>query len=52
METAFSKRLNKNWKLTATAYVWDSRSLLGERNSLNFFKNKTSQFSMGMAYEY
>ena len=52
VETAFSKRLNKNWKLTATAYVWDSRSLLGERNSLNLFKNKTSQFSMGMAYEY
>ena len=52
IETAFSKRLNNNWKLTATAYEWDSRSLMGERNSLNLSKNKTSQFSVGVAYEY
>jgi hypothetical protein len=52
VETAFSKRLNKNWKLTATAYVWDSRSLLGERNSLKLKDNKTSQASVGVAYEY
>ena len=52
LETAFSKSLNKNWRLNATAYVWDSRSLLGERNSLNLSKNKTSQFSIGVAYEY
>ena len=52
LETAFSKRLNKNWKLTATAYVWDSRSLLGERNSLKLKDNKTSQASIGVAYEY
>ena len=52
LETAFSKRLNKNWKLTATAYVWDSRSLLGERNSLKLSDNKTSQASIGVAYEY
>ena len=52
IETAFSKRLNNNWKLTATAYEWDSRSLMGERNSLNLFKNKTNQFSVGVAYEY
>ena len=52
LETAFSKRLSKNWRLNATAYVWDSRSLLGERNSLNLSKNKTSQFSIGVAYEY
>ena len=52
LETAFSKRLDKNWKLTATAYVWDSRSLLGERNSLKLSDNKTSQASIGVAYEY
>jgi hypothetical protein len=52
VETAFSKRLNKNWKLTATAYVWDSRSLLGERNSLKLKDDKTRQGSVGAAYEY
>ena len=52
LETAFSMRMNKNWKLTATAYVWDSRSLLGERNSLKLIDNKTSQASIGVAYEY
>ena len=52
LETAFSMRMNKNWKLTATAYVWDSRSLLGERNSLKLSDNKTSQASIGVAYEY
>ncbi len=52
LETAFSMRMNKNWKLTATAYVWDSRSLLGERNSLKLKDNKTSQASIGVAYEY
>ena len=52
LETAFSMRLDKNWKLTATAYVWDSRSLLGERNSLKLKDNKTSQASIGVAYEY
>jgi hypothetical protein len=52
LETAFSKRIDKNWKLTATAYVWDSRSLLGERNSLKLIDNKTRQGSVGVAYEY
>ncbi len=52
IETAFSKRLNNNWKLTATAYEWDSRSLMGERNSLNLSNNKTRQGSIGVAYEY
>ena len=52
LETAFSKRINKNWKYFATAYVWDSRSLLGERNSLKLKDNKTSQASVGVAYEY
>ena len=52
LETAFSKRIDKNWKLTATAYVWDSRSLLGERNSLKLKDNKTAQASVGVAYEY
>ena len=52
LETAFSMRLDKNWKLTATAYVWDSRSLLGERNSLKLIENKTRQGSIGVAYEY
>jgi hypothetical protein len=52
VETAFSKRLNKNCKLTATAYVWDSRSLLGERNSLKLKDDKTRQGSVGVAYEY
>ena len=52
LETAFSMRMNKNWKLTATAHVWDSRSLLGERNSLKLSDNKTSQASIGVAYEY
>ena len=52
LETAFSMRMNKNWKLTATAYVWDSRSLLGERNSLKLIDNKTRQGSIGVAYEY
>ena len=51
-ETSISKRLNKNWKLTATAYVWDSRSLLGERNSLKLKDNKSAQASVGVAYEY
>ena len=51
-ETSISKRLNKNWKLTATAYVWDSRSLLGERNSLQLKDNKTSQTSFSAVYEY
>jgi hypothetical protein len=32
--------------------VWDSRSLLGERNSLKLSDNKTSQASIGVAYEY
>ena len=52
LETAFSMRMNKNWKLTATAYVWDSRSLLGERNSLKLKDNKTRQATVGVAYEY
>jgi hypothetical protein len=52
LETAFSMRIDKNWKLTATAHVWDSRSLLGERNSLKLKDNKTSQASIGVAYEY
>ena len=52
LETAFSMRMNKNWKLTATAHVWDSRSLLGERNSLKLSDNKTTQASIGVAYEY
>jgi len=52
LETAFSMRVDKNWKLTATAYVWDSRSLLGERNSLKLSDNKTTQASIGVAYEY
>jgi len=52
LETAFSKRIDKNWKLTATAYVWDSRSLLGERNSLKLIDNKTRQATVGVAYEY
>ena len=51
-ETAFSMRMNKNWKLTATAHVWDSRSLLGERNSLKLKDNKTRQATVGVAYEY
>lgn len=52
VETAFSKRLNKNWKLTATAYMWDSRSLMGERNTLDLSSIKTYQGSVGVAYEY
>jgi hypothetical protein len=52
LETAFSMRLSKNWKLTANGYLWDSRSLLGERNSLRLIDNKTRQFSIGAAYEY
>jgi hypothetical protein len=52
LETAFSMRMNKNWKLTATAHVWDSRSLLGERNSLKLKDNKTRQATVGVAYEY
>ena len=51
-ETSISKRLNKDWKLTATTYVWDSRSLLGERNSLKLIDNKTRQATVGVAYEY
>jgi hypothetical protein len=51
-ETSISKRLNKDWKLTATTYVWDSRSLLGERNSLKLKDNKSAQASVGVAYEY
>ena len=48
------RQVKPNWRarLTATAYVWDSRSLLGERNSLKLVDNKTRQGSVGVAYEY
>ena len=52
METAVSKRMDAHWKWTVTANLWDSRSLLGERNTLDFTKNKTHQISVGVAYEY
>ena len=52
LETNFSKRINKNWKYFASAYMWDSRSLLGERQSLNFKVNKSSQVNVGVVYEY
>lgn len=52
LEAAVSAAVAKDWKLGIKAYVWDSRSLLGERNTLNFSKNKTQQVSVGLSYVY
>ena len=52
LEAAASTHVAKDWKLGITAYVWDSRSLLGERNTLDFSKNKTQQVSVALSYVY
>lgn len=52
LEAAASTFLAKDWKLGLKAYVWDSRSLLGERNTLDFSKNKTQQISVTLSYMY
>ena len=52
LEAAASTYVAKDWKLGLKAYVWDSRSLLGERNTLDFSKNKTQQLSVALSYVY
>ena len=52
LEAAVSSFVAKDWKLGLKAYVWDSRSLLGERNTLDFSKNKTQQLSATLSYLY
>ena len=52
LEAAASTYVAKDWKLGLKAYVWDSRSLLGERNTLDFSKNKTQQLSLALSYVY
>lgn len=52
LEAAASTYVAKDWKLGLKAYVWDSRSLLGERNTLDFSKNKTQQISVALSYVY
>jgi hypothetical protein len=52
LEAAASTFVAKDWKLGLKAYVWDSRSLLGERNTLDFSKNKTQQISVALSYVY
>jgi len=52
LEAAISTQLAKNWNLGIKAYVWDSRSLLGERHTLDFAKNKTQQMSVALSYVY
>ncbi len=52
LEAAASAYVGKDWKLDIKTYVWDSRSLLGERNTLDFSKNKTLQLSVGLSYVY
>lgn len=47
-----SNYVAKDWKLGLKAYLWDSRSLLGERNTLDFSKNKTQQVSVTLSYVY
>jgi hypothetical protein len=47
-----STAVAKDWKLGLKAYLWDSRSLLGERNTLDFSKNKTQQVSVALSYVY
>jgi hypothetical protein len=41
-----------HFKIGLQANMWDSRSLLGERNTLNFIKNKTYEASIGLSYLY
>jgi hypothetical protein len=52
LEAAASTYVAKDWKLGLKAHVWDSRSLLGERNTLDFSKNKTQQLSLALSYVY
>ena len=52
LEAAVSAYVAKDWKLGLNTYVWDSRSLLGERNTLDFSKNKTQQINVTMSYLY
>jgi len=52
LEAAASTAVAKDWKLGLKAYLWDSRSLLGERNTLDFSKNKTQQVSVALSYVY
>ena len=52
LEAAASTYVAKDWKLGLKVYVWDSRSLLGERNTLDFSKNKTHQLGVALSYRY
>jgi len=52
LEANINSYLSKKWKLGFNAYLWDSRSLLGERNTLDFSKTKTQQVSVDLSYVY
>jgi len=52
LEGAASTYVAKAWKLGLKVYLWDSRSLLGERNTQDFSKNKTQQVSVALSYVY
>ena len=52
LEAAASRAIGQDWRLGLKAYVWDTRSLLGERNTLDFSKNKTQQLSVALSYVY
>lgn len=47
-----SKQIGDNFKVTLNNYMWDSRSLMGERNSLKLSKDKTYQTTIGISYTY
>jgi hypothetical protein len=52
LEAAASLFIAKDWKLGVTAHAWDSRSLLGERHTLDISQNKTQQFNLTLSYLY
>ena len=51
-EFNLSKKLTQNLKLGAYLAQWDSRSLLGERNSLKLSANTTNQGGLRISYLY
>ena len=51
-EFYLSKKLTQNLKLGAYLAQWDSRSLLGERNSLKLSANTTNQGGLRISYLY
>ena len=51
-EFNLSKKITQNLKLGAYLAQWDSRSLLGERNSLKLSANTTTQGGLRISYLY